>query len=147
MTRSIYACVLNPYLCCIMKRLIASVVMIAYMAAAIGFSFSFHYCGGTLHSICFTEDTEEGCCGSKEDSDGCCEDKVISAKYKDDHTPSFASVPLVKVTTDVVLPRIYGYVHTAVCTYTHPVSTYNKGPSPPLLRGIPIYLFIRVLRL
>jgi hypothetical protein len=122
--------------------------MMTYMASAIGFSFSFHYCGGSFHGICFTADTEEDCCGTKEQSNGCCEDKVVSAKFKDDHSPTFFSI-IPKVILDFLPVLRMTFVHVAVQKGIHAVSINNKGPSPPALgsRGIPIYLFIRVLRL
>jgi len=111
------------------------------MAAAIGFSFSFHYCGGSFHGICFTSDTEKGCCGSKEKSNGCCEDKVVSAKYKDDHTPASFAV-LLKTVPAIISPQYHYGAERPVIAASYPVTNYNKGPSPPLLKGVPLYILI-----
>jgi len=118
------------------------------MAAAVGFSCSFHYCGGEYHGLCFTADTEKDCCGTTEDSDGCCEDKVVRAKYKDDHTPSAFKVVVLSKILQIFLPT-GSYPHASYRAFAGIRSSghYYKGPAPPLLRGIPLYLFIRVLRL
>lgn len=121
--------------------------MIAYVAAAISFSFSFHYCGGELEDICFTADTEEGCCGTGEDNRGCCEDKVISAKYKDDHTPSVFDFTPVKIISEAVLIHALPHLQSVVYLGTSFSSVLNKGPSPPKLIGNKLFLLFSVFRI
>jgi hypothetical protein len=130
-----------------MKRIIASILMIAYVAAATSFSFSFHYCGGELEDICFTADTEEGCCGTGEESRGCCEDKIVSAKYKDDHTPSVFEFTPIKILSDAALTYALPYVHSVVCLAASGQSVLNKGPSPPKLLGNKLFLLFSVFRI
>ncbi|MBE2289221.1 MAG: hypothetical protein IAE95_06675 [Chitinophagaceae bacterium] len=130
-----------------MKRIIASIVMIAYVAAAISFSFSFHYCGGELEDICFTADTEEGCCGSGEESSGCCEDKVVSAKYKDDHTPSVFEFRAFKILSEVVVNHTLPYIPSVAHLFMSGEVVLNKGPSPPKLIGNKLFLLFRVFRI
>ena len=128
-----------------MKRLIALMVLMTYMASAIGFTFSFHYCGGHYKGICFTSDTERGCCGKNEHKTNCCEDKVIKAKFKDDHSSS------VKATLGKVAFEKAALLHT----YLVPLKIQDVGgypefvsndPSPPHLNNVPIYLMNCVLR-
>lgn len=130
-----------------MKRFVTFLLMVLYMAAAVGFSFSLHYCGGEYEGVHFTADVEKNCCGESEHSDDCCQNKVVSAKYKDDHTPSAFKVVLTK-TVDAFAPLI-GHTTTPYRALPPAFATYHyyKGPAPPLLGGIPLYLFIRVLRL
>lgn len=129
-----------------MKRFVTSVLMIIYMAGAIGFSFSFHYCGGTYHGICFTEDTEADCCGSEMENDGCCEDKIVSAKFDDNHAPAYCDfVP--KVFSEAVIASVFFQPDHAIHEIAHPVFVTNKGPSPPAHQSVPIYLTNRVLRI
>lgn len=117
------------------------------MAAAIGFSFSFHYCGGEYHSICFTGDAEKDCCGEMEKgNEGCCEDKIVSAKYKDDHTPSAVTIVISSIIS-ILPPRAGYHIFTSEIFSTSVVPNYNKGPAPPLITGIPLYLLLRVLRI
>jgi len=129
-----------------MKRVLSSLLLIAYMASAINFTFAFHYCGGTYHSICFTSDTEADCCGSEEEDDGCCEDKVVSAKFKDNHTPAFKT-SFSKIVFEPFFPATY-FVVTGVLLKSALIDRIpHTGHSPPILREVPIYLLNRVLRL
>ena len=118
--------------------------MLTYMASAIGFTFSLHYCGGSFKEVCFTSDTEKNCCGTKEKAGGCCSDKVVKIKCKDSHSPAAHSV----------LPDLNYYISPVtqfVCTV---VKRTAKGyqtfvfndTSPPPVRGVPIYLKNRVFR-
>lgn len=129
-----------------MKRVLASLLLIAYMANAINFTFSFHYCGGTYHSICFTSDTEADCCGSEEEDDGCCEDKVVSAKFKDNHTPAFKT-SFSKIVFDPA-PVVAYYPPAGLVISTVLIDhVLHTGHSPPILGNLPVYLLNRVLRL
>ena len=130
-----------------MKRIIASIVLIAYVAAATSFSFSFHYCGGELEDICFTADTEEGCCGSGEESRGWCEDKIVSAKYKDDHTPSIFEFAPFKVLSEVALSYALPFIPSVFHLAASGTSVLNKGPSPPKLIGNKLFLLFSVFRI
>jgi hypothetical protein len=123
--------------------------MIAYMAAAIEFSFSFHYCGGEYHSICFTSDTEKDCCGEMEaGNDGCCEDKVVSAKHSNDHAPSVFNILTNTLSTVFILPNVHHYYFYPIrYKGLRSIKFDRKGPAPPLISGIPLYLLIRVLRI
>ncbi|GAA4461207.1 hypothetical protein GCM10023093_05450 [Nemorincola caseinilytica] len=131
-----------------MKRFVTSLLMVLYMAAAVGFSCSFHYCGGEYEGVHFTADVEKNCCGESEDTDGCCHTTVVSAKYKDDHAPSAFKVLLAK-DAPALIPAAIRYLRHTGRTFTATAATghFYKGPAPPLLQGIPLYLFIRVLRL
>lgn len=129
-----------------MKKLVASVLMVAYMAGAISFSFAFHYCGGSFHGVCFTSDTEADCCGVDAMDDDCCNDKIVSAKFKDDHTPSikaFLSKPVAEAVAPIVHCAVPAYI--AGPSFAHRI--LHTGHSPPILGAVPIYLFVRVLRL
>ncbi|MCD6012326.1 MAG: hypothetical protein K0Q79_2188 [Flavipsychrobacter sp.] len=118
--------------------------MVAYTAAAINFTFSFHYCGGAFHGICFTSDTEADCCGVDVMDDDCCSDKIVSAKFKDDHTPA-AKAALSMYGWDWIVPYYTVPVHFVNTYVSHRV--LHTGHSPPILGTVPIYLFVRVLRL
>ncbi len=128
-----------------MKKLLSIWIMIAYMASAIGFSCSLHYCGGKFKEVCFTADTEKNCCGSMEKSAGCCSDKVIKAQIKDNHTAGAKTI-LAKAFFFIV-PAKYSYIYSRYI----PIESFEeltlKGPAPPLLpQSVPIYLKNRVIR-
>lgn len=114
------------------------------MACAVGFTFSFHYCGGHFRYICFTSDTEEGCCGENEHKTNCCEDKVVSAKVKD-HT-AFAKVLLPKVFLADAIQPSHPFSYPVIC-HTGYRSYIANDSSPPIVSDVPIYLMNRVLRI
>lgn len=134
----------RTYFCLVMKKLTTLFVLVIYMASAVGFTFSLHYCGGKFKEVCFTSDTEKNCCGSKEKSHGCCNDKVISAKFKDNHTGSFKTI-LTKVFSTASLLAHYNYPSEKK-TREYYLTTVAKDTSPPFSGDVPIYIKIRVLR-
>ena len=128
-----------------MKKLITLLVLTTYMASAIGFSFSLHYCGGKFKEVCFTSDTEKNCCGTKEKAGHCCEDKVISAKYKDNHTPSVKAI-LSHAFLECLVPTYFEF--TAANTRDEKFTRYiAKDLPPPLSSKVPLYLLNRVIRI
>ncbi len=127
-----------------MKKVIAFFVMLVYMAGAIGLTFSFHYCGGHFKNICFTSDTEKGCCGKGEHKKNCCEDKVVSAKFKSDHSSSAKTI-LSKVFSPQALLN-YHPVFQQIITHENYQTYVANDSSPPIVNSVPIYLMNRVLR-
>lgn len=127
-----------------MKRLLTTLIMLCYMANAIGMSFSMHYCGGSFRQVCFTADTEKNCCGEGEKS-GCCKDHFVKAKFKDDHTPKAFTLAL-KIPAEAIAKQQFGYTPEPFLIYQEEVHIAH-GPSPPLLQEIPIYILVRNLRI
>lgn len=129
----------------IIKKLLTVVLMITYMAGAVGFTFSLHYCGGHYKSTCFTSDTEKGCCGKNEHKTNCCKDKTFKAKFKDNHSSSAKAVVAKVFFTDAI---IHQPVLTAQAISYADCDTYvANDSSPPFVRGVPIYLMNRVFRI
>ncbi|MBX2905706.1 MAG: hypothetical protein KF744_06690 [Taibaiella sp.] len=130
-----------------MKRIIATIVLVAYTAAAISFSFSVHYCGGSLQGVYLTAGHEAGCCDDEEEADGCCEDRVVSAKTNADHNfqthdfvlkpvVSAAPLPLSWISHIPLLPRAYANIVSVI-----------HGPAPPLICGVPLFVLHRNFRI
>jgi len=130
-----------------MKRILATLILVAYTAAAISFSFSVHYCGGSMQGVYLAAGNETGCCDDEAEADGCCEDKVVRAKTNEDHTvqvsdlvlkPVFVAVlpQLVRLPFDVFAPVAFASAVAAL-----------RGPAPPLIRGIPLFILHRNFRI
>lgn len=119
--------------------------MVTYMAGAIGFTFSLHYCGGKFKEVCFTSDTEKDCCGTREKSHNCCEDKFVSAKVKDAHTPAAKAILSNPFYCIVPAPQLIysNFVPEEYPSFT--CTTY--APSPPVRQNVPIYIMNRVFRI
>jgi hypothetical protein len=127
-----------------MKKLIAICLMVTYMASAIGFSYSLHYCGGHFKGVCFTSDTEKGCCGEGNHKKNCCNDKVVSAKFKGSHTPSVKALLSKVFFVQAILVHAELPVNNNV--YAGFPVYVSSDPSPPFSSPVPIYLLNRVLR-
>jgi hypothetical protein len=127
-----------------MKKLFTLFLIVTYMASAIGFTYSLHYCGGHFKGVCFTSDTEKGCCGKGKHKKNCCKDKVISAKFKSSHAPSAKALLSKVFFFQAVLMHsefpANKNVFTGFPTYV------SCDPSPPDPSDVPIYLLNRVLR-
>ncbi len=140
---------MHSYLC-VMKRFITSIVLVIYMVAAVGVSFSFHYCGGHYQSVQLGGENVKGCCddvGTESEDTDCCSNKVVKIDCKDAHSAS-EYVDIVSFAHDVaLLPTLWNFYNTvsslvSVTQEHRPI----RGPAPPLIT-IPLFILHRVLRL
>lgn len=128
-----------------MKRIIAILLMVTYLAGATGFSFSLHYCGDHFKHVNFTSDTEKGCCGKGKHKPNCCKDKTIKASIKGDQSLKTKAV-VAKIFFEntpsgicyLIKQRVYG---------NHDVAALATNTSPPFLRTVPVYLQNCLLRI
>ena len=129
----------------LLNKFLTVVLMITYMAGAIGFTFSFHYCGGHYKGICFTSDTEKGCCKKNEHKTHCCKDKVFKAKFTGDHSSSAKAVIAKAFFLQATMPEPIAIAEQETREFA---DTYvANDSSPPFVRGVPLYLMNRVLRI
>lgn len=92
-----------------MKKIFATILVLAYFVASTGIVVSFHYCMDRLQSVQLGDNHTDNCddCGMpKRDNKGCCKDEIKVLKLQISHTtpqvltagPSFIpSLPLVPV--------------------------------------------------
>lgn len=131
------------------NRILGILILVVYMASAIGISFSFHYCGGEVAAVSVSEKQMPSCCDDEEESDGgCCQNKTISAKIDQKHltaTPEkIAHHHILSLATPVQL-----------IVFAPPLLTYKSAlvasswPQPPplLVRGLPLFKLFRVFRI
>lgn len=133
------------YIYNIMKRFLSLIIMITYMASAIGLTFSFHYCGGHYKGFYLTADTEKDCCGKNEHKTRCCHDKVVKAKFKEDHSYSVKTILSKVLFADAIV-----FKSPVFSVQPFPQlreSFVSNDASPPRSRGVPIYLLNRVFRI
>ena len=128
-----------------MKRGIAVILMVIYIAFSSGVVINYHFCMNELASArLFEKDTDVcGQCGMHNDNNGCCHDEVIVLKSEDDQSSSVAfhfGIKPPPVTND--LTEISFLVHQ------NPDDQRNAVTAPPpLLSGQNIYLQNRVFRI
>jgi hypothetical protein len=130
-----------------MKKVIASITLLCYLAVTCGVIISSHYCMDRLAStqIFAKESKVCGKCGMHtEKSNGCCRDEVKVIKMEDDQKAhSFTSFEL---------PAISSLVHTpsqfiATSFFNVDETRHHKNHSPPLLTEQDTYLQNCVFRI
>lgn len=133
-----------------MKRIITSIVLAIYMVAAVGVSFSFHYCGGHYQSVQIGTEKVKSCCDDEEvedDESGCCTNKTVKVSCKESHNVSETFSIDFFAHEVALLPTIWHYYPTiASLVPTSLVRHLIRGPAPPVSK-IPLFLLHRVLRL
>ncbi len=130
-----------------MKKIIASIILISYLAVTCGVIVNFHYCMNRLASTQFFEAESKTCgkCGMHtDDSNGCCRDEVKVIKMEVDQKAAFhISFELPALDALVCLPSQFInalFINAAETRHYH-------NHSPPLLTGQDTYLQNCVFRI
>lgn len=129
-----------------MKKLLASITLVCYLALSCGVVINFHYCMDRLASVQFFASESRVCgkCGMHtKDSNGCCHDEVTVVKMQDDQQKAQATVSLDPPVSMTSVPS--DFIVLPFCN-THE-SRHWENHSPPLLTGQDIYLQNRVFRI
>ncbi len=128
-----------------MKKPALILLLIIYSMTTFGVGLKEFYCCGKLKSVSvFIVDTGIANCSKGGLEDGCCKLKFKSFKVKDNH---FASVlPEVPLKYNVEL-LFYSTIYEPFLFTSQQVDVINGSNSPPLHKGIPIYIFNRVFRI
>src|ERR687890_814593 len=110
----------------LMKRFLASILLLIYFCVSTGFVVSMHYCMNKFDSVQVGAADSEKCgkCGMHtEDSDGCCRDEVKVVKLQQDSQlakllmPSFSMAPVqLTLSQHLVLP-FQNFVQAQIIEY------------------------------
>jgi hypothetical protein len=130
----------------IMKKLLASVLLLAYITATCGVVVNFHYCMEKLASTSLFSGDSKVCgkCGMHSDaSNGCCRDESKIVKMEQDQVKaSFADLQI--KAPEAQAPNYVGFsAIQPIQTEDHSWTYY----SPPLLSFQDSYLQNRVFRI
>lgn len=130
-----------------MKKIIASITIICYLALTTGVIVNFHYCMDRLGSVqLFAAETKKcGKCGMQiGKSHGCCRDEVKIIKLElDQKTPSGIAFDFPAVDFFVFSPSQF----FAASFFTLAEAGHYKNHSPPLLSEQDTYLQNCVFRI
>ena len=114
-----------------MKRSIAAILLILYVALSCGVVISFHYCMDTYDSLRFGDKRSDTCgvCGMhNNESNSCCNDEIKIFKI---HADQQASTISFKFTTpDIIVPEISTLDDASLIKAFHQL--YLNNHSPPL---------------
>jgi len=114
-----------------MKKGIASILLVLYLAFSTGVVISFHYCMNDLDSLQLGAAKTEVCgkCGMhQEDGNACCNDEVRIFKIQDDQQLSAISFKF--STPDAVVTQLPVWEEISFTTSSHQLFLNNH--SPPL---------------
>lgn len=111
----------------------------AYSLSTFGVSLKGFYCCGKLSSVSVSL-TNEGKdkCDKGNNEKGCCKTKYQFFKVKDNHFATAELTVPVKCSTEVIS---FNTIPSAIAFVSHKVETINSSNSPPLLQGIPLFIF------
>ncbi len=130
-----------------MKKIIASMTVLCYLAVTCGVIVNFHYCMDQFSSVQFftTENKDCSTCGMHiNKSHGCCRDevKIITMKV-DQKAPSTVSFSLPALDAMTTLPSRF------ICASFHNMEEtgHYQNHSPPLLSEQETYLQNGVFRI
>ncbi len=131
-----------------MKKLLVVILMVLYMAGAVGATVHIHYCMGEVADFSLTHKEEDRCkkCGMKkaERNKGCCKDESKTLKINDHK--------LSKATSDPAYHSIDLRVQPVYFTAAQTIPVYEQYRAtvyiPPLVcQTCPVYIKIRNFRI
>jgi len=114
-----------------MKKVIAAILLVLYVAFSSGVVISFHYCMNDFDSLQLGASQFEVCgkCGMHtEDAGGCCNDEVKIFKIQDDQQASAISFKFSPL--DEIIAPLPNLSEVALTNLTHELFLNNH--SPPL---------------
>ena len=125
-----------------MKRLLATILTILYMATTVGATVRVHYCMGRLADISLADSKTCGKCGKEKTvKKSCCRDEYHVIKNSHQHVSSTISADVAAVHATALLPSKYPQVREQYI----PVAAHKSftATSPPdRLRSCPIYISV-----
>jgi len=130
-----------------MKKIIASITVLCYLAVTCGIVVNTHYCMNEISSVHFFETHTEKCdkCGMDiHQSNGCCKDELSFVKLVQDQNKIQA------VNYDITAPDLF-VINTSVYFISTladvAINSTHKLYPPPLLSGQDTYLLNNVFRI
>ena len=130
-----------------MKKLVASIVLVCYLAVSCGVVINSHYCMHRLAStkLFVSAKTVCGKCGMhNKKSNGCCHDEVKLVKLQQDQNKvPITSYDIPFMEAVVTVPSSF----IAAATYNIDEKSHFHNHSPPLISAQDTYLQINVFRI
>lgn len=128
-----------------MKKFTAILLLSLYSLSSLGLSLKSFYCCGKLKSVTvtITHEQQKQCSKSDDGKSDCCKTKFQIFKVKDNH-----------VAGDVINTPALNFVYLHLFTESFQIANHpseqmiiaNKSNAPPLLHGVPDYIFNCVFR-
>ncbi len=132
-----------------MKRFLVTILMMLYMAGAMGATVHLHYCMGEFVGASLIHHEEHKCskCGmvKKSMNNGCCQDEQITFKTAEHN--KVTAVFAVAYQAAAIVPAVVRYAPYKPRYYSSAAPSIVRLYSPPDKHGSPpLYLQIRNLR-
>jgi hypothetical protein len=128
-----------------MKKITVILLLCIYSISTLGLSLKSFYCCGNLKSVTVTLSQEaHEKCSNDDGSKDCCKTKYQFFKVKDNH-----------IAADVVSTPVLHLINLHLFTPSFQVFNYqleenyiaHKSNAPPLLQGVPYYIYNCVFRI
>ncbi len=129
-----------------MKKLLASIMIVCYLALSCGIVINYHYCMGRLDSVKLFATKSNLCssCGMHSGKvNGCCGDEVKIIRLQDDQNKAHASYSVQGIDAVAIIPSEF----IIASFYNADGVLHSDDHSPPLLTGQDTYLQNCVFRI
>ena len=130
-----------------MKKITATIALIAYLTLSCGFTVNAHFCMDRLASVHFFGEKAERCgqCGMEiHQSDGCCRDEISIVQLSQDQVKIPVTIfEIPPAANPAILPSFY--IHSPLLAV--PAERHFLNHLPPLLSLQNTYLLNSVFRI
>ncbi len=129
----------------LVKKITAILLLSMYSISTLGLSLKSFYCCGNLKSVTVTlTQVQQNTCTDHDGTSDCCKTKYQFFKVKDNH-----------VAGDLVSTPVLHFIYLHLFTLSFQIINYpseqifiaNRSNAPPLIHGVPGYIFNRVFRI
>jgi len=130
-----------------MKRFLATILTVLYLATSVSATVRLHYCMGKLRSASLVRSNNVACniCKVKSSEHSCCKDVYKVIKAVDTHVYSNIVFHVVKGQYD--LGQIsYPFLSCSLITWNKNVYINTHAPPDKVISGCPIYIKVRNFR-
>jgi hypothetical protein len=126
-----------------MKKVLAIVLAVTYLAISSGVVVSVHYCMGEKAGVAIGQTKADTCGTCGMDNEGCCHDDVSVVKIQDSHSMATAYIDFVKA--GAIAQKFPTVFHTeSLFTGATPVANAH---GPPTANAVPRYIQHCVFRI
>ena len=124
-----------------MKKFLATILAIFYLATTTGATIHLHYCMDKLVALNLWHSENDQCsnCGmekSQDSENGCCKDEQKQVKLENDHFKSVVAFQAMQFTA-IALPLSYNEILPV--TFGSVTEENPRSHAPPLICGLAIY--------
>ena len=130
-----------------MKKLFVTILALVYLTSSSGAMVNLHYCMGKLMSWDLAVESKNKCgtCGmEKSGHKSCCHDEHKQLKVENDQRLTESSSQVLSISTQEVALQ---YAELPEICSSSQIVDNPTSHAPPRMNGVPLFIFIRNLRI